>query len=220
MADIAAKSATPQHSIFLRVPFIDLQNYSSKRSYQNCFSIYDNHGKFYYKIIYYYFEIINFYQRIMGGHFRYSVWDPPLIIAQIITIQSIFYASLGLWIFLTNVLNGTAQSLDQIFLYQQIHVKNFHGQCIVGSYLINSLCCSLGLWYFVQRTKLCLDFTITAHLLHLLMCWIYNSSFPHTLSWWLLNIVCITIMCVCGEFLCMRTELKAIPLSLGPKADL
>lgn len=156
----------------------------------------------------------------MGGHFRYSVWDPPLIITQIVTIQCFFYTSLGLWIFLTNILSGTTLSLDEIFLYQQIHVKDFHGRCIVGSYLLNSLCCSLGLWYFVQRTKLCLDFTMTAHIFHLIVCWIYNSSFPNTLSWWLLNIVCISVMCVSGEFLCMRTEMKAIPLSLGPKADL
>lgn len=79
---------------------------------------------------------------------------------------------------------------------------------------------SLALWYFVQRTKLCLDFTVTAHLIHLILCWSYSGSFPSTLSWWLLSIIDVTIMCVCGEFLCMRTEMKSIPLSMGAKADL
>ncbi|KAH9361872.1 hypothetical protein HPB48_003719 [Haemaphysalis longicornis] len=79
---------------------------------------------------------------------------------------------------------------------------------------------SLGLWYFVQRTKQCLDFSCTVHLFHLIGCWIYNAAFPHTLSWWLLNTACVTVTCVCGEFLCIRTEMKAIPLSLSPKADL
>ncbi|KAG0415674.1 hypothetical protein HPB47_007157 [Ixodes persulcatus] len=79
---------------------------------------------------------------------------------------------------------------------------------------------SVGLWYFVQRTKQCLDFSCTVHVYHLLACWVYNGAFPHTLSWWLLNTACVTVTCVCGEFLCIRTEMKAIPLSLSPKADL
>ena len=79
---------------------------------------------------------------------------------------------------------------------------------------------ALGLWYVVKRTKLCLDFTCTVHFFHLLACWLFNSSFPNTLTWWLVNTVDIVIMTVLGEFLCMRTELKAIPLSMGPRADL
>lgn len=156
----------------------------------------------------------------MGGHFRYSVWDPFLIICQIVTIQSIYYVSLGMWIFITDVIFGYSQSLDQLFLYRELHVKHLHGCCITASFLFNSLCCSLALWHFVQRTKQCLDFTVTTHLIHLLVCWIYNGTFPTTLSWWLINIICIIVMCVCGEFLCMRSEMKAIPLSIGPKADL
>ncbi|XP_015908231.1 protein SYS1 homolog [Parasteatoda tepidariorum] len=156
----------------------------------------------------------------MRGHFRYSVWDPLLILCQIVTIQALFYVSLGVWIFLMDVISGHSQSLEQIFLYKAISVKDLHGRCLVGSFLLNSLSCSLALWHFVQRTKLCLDFTVTTHLIHLLFCWCYSSTFPSTFSWWLLNIICVTVMCVCGEFLCMRTEMKAIPLSMGAKADL
>ncbi|XP_076350546.1 sys1 golgi trafficking protein isoform X2 [Tachypleus tridentatus] len=156
----------------------------------------------------------------MAGHFRYSVWDPLLIITQMITMQCIFYSCLGFCIFLVNVISGDNHSLDQIYLYQEIHVKDIHGRCIIGSFLITSLFCSIGLWYFVQKTKQCLDFSTTIHLFHLIVCWIYNSSFPNSISWWLLNIVCVSITCVSGEFLCMRTEMKAIPLTLGPKADL
>lgn len=95
----------------------------------------------------------------------------------------------------------------------------------VTSFLINQCFLSLlsraiALWFIVCRTKQCLDFAATAHFLHLLICWHYNSHFPATLSWWLLNAACVTIMCVYGEYLCLRTELQAIPLSVGPKADL
>ena len=78
---------------------------------------------------------------------------------------------------------------------------------------------SLGLWYVVQRTKQCLDFTCTVHFFHLVFCWYYNGFVPTFLSWWVINILCIAIMCVSGEFLCMRTELRAIPVSMS-KVDL
>ena len=36
---------------------------------------------------------------------------------------------------------------------------------------------------------------------------------------WVLNGVSVTLMCVTGEFLCMRTELKAIPVSMAATAN-
>lgn len=63
----------------------------------------------------------------------------------------------------------------------------------------------------------------TFHLVHLLVCWWYNATFPTNASWWLVNAVCAAIMCVSGEFLCLRTELQEIPVgyaALNTKADL
>uniref|UniRef100_A0A336LNN5 CSON013836 protein n=1 Tax=Culicoides sonorensis TaxID=179676 RepID=A0A336LNN5_CULSO len=52
----------------------------------------------------------------------------------------------------------------------------------------------------------------TWHLFHLIFCWWYSHSFPTTFSWWLLNIACATLMCITGEFLCLKTELQEIPV--------
>lgn len=81
-------------------------------------------------------------------------------------------------------------------------------------------CSALGLWFFIRRGKQCLDFTVTVHLFHMIICWIYNSHPPVVLSWWLVNIACIALMAVIGEYLCMRTELRAIPVNSGPKSNL
>lgn len=78
---------------------------------------------------------------------------------------------------------------------------------------------ALGLWFIVRRTKLCLDFAFTTHFVHFFFCWIFSGHLPQTLSWWIINIIGIAIMTVVGEFLCMKTEMKAIPL-MGPKTDL
>nr|CAD7399116.1 unnamed protein product [Timema cristinae] len=139
----------------------------------------------------------------LTGQFRNTSWDPFLIISQIVAMQCVMYFGLGLWMFLLDLFAGSSRSLDHLFKYQ-----------------VGNPCSALGLWLVVQRTKQCLDFSSTAHLFHLVLCWSYNGHFPTSFSWWFLNIACLTITCVCGEFLCMRTELQAIPLSLGPKADL
>lgn len=71
-----------------------------------------------------------------------------------------------------------------------------------------------GLWAIVRRAKQCLDFAATAHLIHLVNCSIYEG-FPTSASWWFLNLTCMALMAVIGEFVCMRTELKAIPVTVS-----
>lgn len=73
--------------------------------------------------------------------------------------------------------------------------------------------------YFIRRGKQCLDFTVTVHFFHLLGCWFYSSRFPSALTWWLVQAVCIALMAVIGEYLCMRSELKEIPLNSAPKSN-
>ena len=68
------------------------------------------------------------------GSFRYTVWDPFMIVAQMATLQSLYYVSLGLWIFVFDIIQGSPRSLDQIFMYQVSFIS----------------CCNLGNIFFVQ----------------------------------------------------------------------
>lgn len=63
-------------------------------------------------------------------------------------------------------------------------------------------------------------FSCTFHVVHFVVCFFYEG-FP-SLSYWLLNVTCLVIMCVTSEFLCMREEMKEIPLyqPLSTKSDL
>ena len=54
----------------------------------------------------------------MAGQFRSSQWDPVLIIAQIITMQCLFYVGLGTCVALIDFILGYGRSLSQLFLYQ------------------------------------------------------------------------------------------------------
>lgn len=156
----------------------------------------------------------------MTGHFRSNVWDPVLIISQIIAMQSQFYLLLGVWNYLMNMIGSFDSSLDKVFTETDLDVLETSGRLNVIAFLLNSLTSALALWFIVQRSKLCLDFSATTHLFHLVACLIYNRHIPNSLPWWVINVISIALMTVTGEFLCMRTEMKAIPLSMGPKADL
>ena len=63
------------------------------------------------------------------GSFRYTVWDPFMIVAQMATLQSLYYVSLGLWIFVFDIIQGSPRSLDQIFMYQ----VSFISYCNLGN---------------------------------------------------------------------------------------
>ncbi|XP_068721637.1 protein SYS1 homolog isoform X1 [Montipora capricornis] len=174
----------------------------------------------------------------MAAGFRSYVWDPSLIISQIAAIQCVFYLFLAFWILLVDFWTGSTRSLDQFFRPKELEFSSFKGKVTMAAFCLNALTGSItttptedgppvtdhnnicweivagGLWVIVRRAKQCLDFAATAHFIHLIICAIY-SGFPSTLTWWLLNITCMALMAVIGEFACMRTELKAIPVSVA-----
>lgn len=159
--------------------------------------------------------------KMNGGHFRSHVWDPKLLCLQIVAMQCQFYFMFGMWTYLMDIIGRFDASMDQLFTQTDLDLLEDSGRVQVIAFLLNSLTSAVAIWYIVQRAKLCLDFAVTTHFLHFLGCWIFNHHIPQTLPWWILNVIGCAIMTVCGEFLCMRTEMKAIPLSMvGAKVDL
>nr|CAG4651393.1 EOG090X0FH3 [Simocephalus serrulatus]SVE94553.1 EOG090X0FH3 [Simocephalus serrulatus] len=147
-------------------------------------------------------------------------FPPKRLIVCILSLKSL-YCFKRLWIILLlNVIAGHPVSIDYIFKYQEINVKDVSGRLVVACFLLNSLISAASLWAIVQRTKLCLDFSATAYFLHLLASLIYNSAWPSTASWWVLQSSCVTITCVLAEFLCLRSEMKSIPLGMSARVDL
>ncbi|CAO1433959.1 unnamed protein product [Diamesa serratosioi] len=163
--------------------------------------------------------------KFSGSFQNPTKWDPILLVSQIVAIQSLMYISLGFLVFFSTLLVDEVNlSLSTIFHYQNINVNNTEGKLNIFIYLVNSLFGSLFLWYIVKRTKLCLDFCCTFHIIHIVICWCYDSKFPNTLSYWMLNLVSGILMTVSGEYLCLKTELKDIPVvgysSLSTRSDL
>ncbi|XP_065064433.1 protein SYS1 homolog [Rhopilema esculentum] len=149
-----------------------------------------------------------------SGKFRSYVWDPWLIISQIIAVQFTFYFCLGVWMFSIDKMSGRIVDVNQIFDGKTHSFSSLDGRVVLIVFGLNSLTNSVALWFIVQRAKQCLDFAFTAHFIHFLICWTV-IGFPKNWVWWLINVVCITLTSVIGEYLCMRYEMKAIPISVG-----
>uniref|UniRef100_A0A3Q3AUG0 SYS1 golgi trafficking protein n=1 Tax=Kryptolebias marmoratus TaxID=37003 RepID=A0A3Q3AUG0_KRYMA len=141
----------------------------------------------------------------MASNFRSYIWDPVLIVCQIVLMQCIYYSFLGLWLAGVDSLVQSSRSLDQIFSYEVLGFATMQASSV---------------FYLNTRFSICLDFTVTVHFFHMIGCWIYNAHLPSALSWWLVNVACMALMAVIGEYLCMRTELRAIPVNSGPKSNL
>ena len=75
----------------------------------------------------------------MAGNFRYTVWDPWMILAQMATLQCWYYVSLGLWLFILEALTGYPRNLDHIFKYSSLFVSLSHGKVVVAAFIFNAL---------------------------------------------------------------------------------
>ncbi|XP_055902176.1 protein SYS1 homolog [Eupeodes corollae] len=146
------------------------------------------------------------------GRFRIVQWDFVLLSEQILCIQFCTYSSLGAVLLLINSVFDENVPISSIFKYDVLWIAKYNGSIIFLVFLINSVFAAVLLWLVVKKAKLCLDFSSTFYGLHLLICWWYNSSFPLHMSWWLLNGITSAAMCIGGEFLCLKSELKKIPV--------
>ncbi|VDD80740.1 unnamed protein product [Mesocestoides corti] len=144
--------------------------------------------------------------------FRSSAWDPVLLISQIIFMQCLFYGTTGALCALFSPISRWHTSLRLLLDDSELRFRDLQGRCLISVFLVAAVLCALGLWRIVRRTKLCLDFTCTLYFWHFIFCTIYTSSFPVSVAWWLTVTVSIILMTLMGEFLCMRTEMQAIPL--------
>ncbi|XP_049589075.1 protein SYS1 homolog isoform X2 [Syngnathus scovelli] len=83
----------------------------------------------------------------MGSHFRSYIWDPVLIVLQIILMQCIYYSFLGLWLAGVDSLVPARASLDQIFSYEILGFAPILGRLSMMAFALNSLTwlCSRGL---------------------------------------------------------------------------
>ncbi|EPS74473.1 hypothetical protein M569_00284, partial [Genlisea aurea] len=141
-----------------------------------------------------------------------AVWDPWLIVAQIVCLQCLFYLGFGIF---STVLVGSRvakMSLVYFFDYAAVNASSITGWCVLISFFLSSLLGAFFLVYLVERAKKCLDFVATLWIIHLFLCTSYGG-WPSSLTWWIANGIDLAVMALLGEYLCMKREMREIPIS-------
>ncbi|KAL2653564.1 hypothetical protein R1flu_021692 [Riccia fluitans] len=150
-------------------------------------------------------------KRVTAMFYGATIWDPWLIVGQIVCIQCLYYLSLGLLLSLFVGTQVPRFTLNYFFNYSHVSASSFVGWCTIFAYFINSLAGAGYLLVLIERAKKCLDFSATLYIIHLFFCLVYGG-FPSSVTWWIVSGSCLVITAVLGEWLCMRRELKDIPI--------
>ncbi|CAK9211511.1 unnamed protein product [Sphagnum troendelagicum] len=139
------------------------------------------------------------------------VWDPWLILAQIVCIQCLYYISLGILLYAFVGTQVPRFTLKYFFDYTLVTATSIVGWSTLAAFFVNALAGAGYVFLLVERAKKCLDFTITMYIIHLVFCILYNGL-PSSFLWWLVYIVCVVVTSLLAEWLCIRRELKDIPV--------
>lgn len=139
-------------------------------------------------------------------------WDPWLIVAQIVCLQCLYYLTLGLFLSMLVGARVSRISLVYVFDYATVTATTVTGWCVIASFLLSALAGSVYLLYLIERAKKCLDFSATIYIIHLFICIIYGG-WPSSITWWVVNSTGIAVMALLGEYLCIRRELREIPIA-------
>ena len=147
-------------------------------------------------------------------------WDPALIVAQIASVQCLYYAAFGAAAYLCVGARAElgargAPSVRVLFAADALtDLGGGVGLRIAFCYALSALAGAAALALVVERAKKCLDFAATLHLVHVLACTFY-AGLPRRLEWWAVLGGSLAIMAMGGEWLCIRREMRDIPLGGG-----
>eukprot|EP00668_Euglena_longa_P045175 GGOE01060802.1.p1 GENE.GGOE01060802.1~~GGOE01060802.1.p1 ORF type:complete len:157 (+),score=34.29 GGOE01060802.1:58-528(+) len=138
-------------------------------------------------------------------------FDAAYILSQIITMQCLYYCGLAINLFIIDMILREPLSLSQFFSTEGVSFTKLSGWAIIISYVLAAVESGGFLYLVVERSKKCLDFTLTLFVLHFLAC-VAVYGFPVNVEWWLLIVLSTAIMTLSGEWLCMKRELQEISL--------
>ncbi|CAI7993520.1 Protein SYS1 homolog [Geodia barretti] len=88
----------------------------------------------------------------MRSGFRSSIFDPVLVVAQIVSLFCFHCVALGGWLLLANLVGGTSTTIDQLFDYHEFE-GTYDGWLVMGAVSLNSFTTALIMWKIVRRAK-------------------------------------------------------------------
>ncbi|KAK3410970.1 protein SYS1 homolog isoform X1 [Eucalyptus grandis] len=140
------------------------------------------------------------------------VWDPWLIVAQIVCLQCLYYLTLGLFLSLLVGTRVSRLSLVYFFDFAAVTMATVTGWSVIAAFVLTAVAGAGYMLYLIERAKKCLDFSATLFIIHLFICIIYGG-WPSSITWWVVNGTGLAVTSLLGEYLCIRRELREIPIA-------
>lgn len=140
-----------------------------------------------------------------------KAFNPRLIFSQIVAMQCFHYFFLVFLFQVNHLLYGTSITLDRVFSDKHVGIWTMRGWVDSFAVLLAEAMGSVLLAIIVEKSKKCLDFSVTIFLIHFLLCTMYDGL-PATWDWWIVHVFGTIMMVLLGEYLCSRRELDEIPL--------
>lgn len=141
------------------------------------------------------------------------VWDPWLIVAQIVFLQCLYYLTLGLFLLLLVGTRVSRMSLVYFFDFAAVSTSTVTGWSVIASFMLTAVAGAGYMLYLIERAKKCLDYSATLFINHLLICIIYGG-WPSSITWWVVNGTGLAVMDLLGEYLCIKlVEQREIPIA-------
>ncbi|PIA14967.1 hypothetical protein COEREDRAFT_23442, partial [Coemansia reversa NRRL 1564] len=143
--------------------------------------------------------------------FRPAVWDPLLILAQITTLQCFGYSAFSFLAVVASLVSDMRLRPALLFDGEMVRHDTVEGWIVALSMVAMAAANILPLVYMVERSRLCIDFSLTFFAVHLVLVW-WHGRTPPPLPWWLLVAAATALMGLGGRAACRRRELLPIAI--------
>ncbi|KAJ1896130.1 hypothetical protein LPJ66_004183 [Kickxella alabastrina] len=141
-----------------------------------------------------------------------STWDPLLILAQITTLQCFAYTIFSLLLLFSTILTPLQLTPALLFDSALLRGDTVSGWTISLAFFLTSVINIIPLLYLVERSRLCIDFTLTFFIIHLgLVIW-HSEKVPGMVLWWATVGGSAVVMAVGGRAACVRREMLPIAI--------
>jgi len=109
--------------------------------------------------------------------------DPLLILAQILSLQSVSYFSYSLLLYTSYRILGDAGAMPSVFDWR-VFGSGAALSAVPALVWLVQMGVSAGLMYLWVHPRLFIDFGLSFGALHFALCWLYTQALPLSASWW------------------------------------
>ena len=137
-------------------------------------------------------------------------FDPVYTAAQIVTLQASYYLAVGLGLACAGFVWGRDPDLDGVFILERTNLQKRWD--VLFSHVAASVCTGYLVHRIVERSKRCLDFSLTLYAIHLVLTCVVAQGLPLNPPFYVLLSFCAALTYGTSRHLCKIREMSDVSL--------